>query len=263
MLSRRGRVSGGRRRVRRKRGNRGVVRVPTRRARVSSSPWRVPSNDCDITVQKRITYNVVTSGHVLLKNIDILNMVVLPASALTAYCLLKAAKIYSISVWAVTSTGSVPQGSGGEVIVTWHSELGKEESRRGTQIGTSPAFVKTSPPMNSLSSFWINIDTVEDSQVLVDIFTPQAGSIVSITYGLQFCNDNTARLISIAAGVLGEVSYNNYENYTTQGYQDYAPASIMKIKKDLKTFVKQREERQDAQDSRPRVKEEVAKKIGD
>jgi len=207
-----------------KRNNRKVRRRATSiRKNQLASKTNLPSYPCDITVTKTIRYVVTSSGHNQIKFSDILNLIVVPSSATAAYCLLKAAKIFKISVWAVDTTASSPLGVGNEVIITWLASLGKEKTDRGSQMGIEPAFVSSAPPKDSLSSFWCNTTTVGLTSVIVDIFTPSNGSIVDITYGLQFCNDQPARSISISSGVLGEVSYNNLTDYSNQGYQDYAP----------------------------------------
>jgi len=210
----------------RRKSNRKKRRVRNSNSRPSrqlATRTNLPSYNNDITVTKTFRYVVNTSGHNQIKFSDILNLIVLPVSVSTAYCLLKAAKLVEIKVWAIDTTASSPLGSGNECIVTWLSSLGKEKTIRGTQMGIQPAFVKTRPPSDSLSKFWCNTTTVGLTTVICDIFTPSNGSIVDITYQLQFCNDQPARLITISSGILGEVSYNNFTDYSNQGYQDYAP----------------------------------------
>jgi len=206
-----------------KRNKRRVRNSNSRPSRQLATRTNLPSFNNDITVTKTIRYVVTTSGHNQIKFSDILNLIVVPVSTTTAYCLLKAARLVEIKVWAIDTTSSSPLGSGNECIVTWLSSLGKEKTIRGTQMGIQPAFVKTKPPSDSLSKFWCNVNTVGLTVVIADIFTPANGSIVDITYQLQFCNDQPARLITISSGIVGEVSYNNYADYSNQGYQDYAP----------------------------------------
>jgi len=193
-----------------------------RRKNVSiSGPKKIPMNNCDLTLTKRIRYVVVTAGHNPITRGEILNLIVVPASATTAYCLLKAARIQKIECWSISTSASAPLGAGEEIVVTWSSSLGKELTERGSQMGIEPAYVKTRPPKDSLSSYWTNLSTTNLTTQLVDVYMPADGGIVDITYDLQFVNDSPARLVTITAGILGYVSYSDLKNYSNQGYQDY------------------------------------------
>jgi len=190
--------------------------------RRTSGPRKLPDNSCDLTLSKRIRYVVQTSGHTVITRGDILNLIVVPASATTAYALLKAIRILKIECWNIATSSSAPLGNGEEIIVAWSSTLGKELTVRGSQMGIEPAYVKTRPPSDSLSAYWTNLTTPTLTTTLVDIFMPSAGGIVDITYDLQFANDSPGRVITISSGAAGRVSYSDLTNYSNQGYQDYA-----------------------------------------
>jgi len=207
------------------RRSRRLVTNKTRNNRKSrrnvSGPKRLPMNNCDLTITKRIRYVVVNSGHTQITRGQILNLIVVPSSATSAYCLLKAARIRKIEAWSVTTSSSAPLGNGEEIVITWRSTLGKELTERGSQMGIEPAYVKTRPPPDSLSAYWTNIDTANLTTVLVDVFMPSDGGIVDITYDLQIVNNSPARSVSITAGNAGVVSYSDLVNYSNQGYADY------------------------------------------
>ncbi len=200
-----------RKRRRQRNGSRNLLSIP-----------RLPSNTSNIEVRKMIRYNEVTAGITNIDRKDLLNLIVLPLTTTTAAGLLKSVKIDRVQCWNVTSTATNPIGTGDDLTVTWLSSLGREITVRSTQMGVAPGYIDTSPPTNSLASFWTNISS-DLSETVVEI-DANNGSIIDITYSIIFANNQAARTFSITTGVVNVVSYNSFGSFTVQGYQNYTPA---------------------------------------
>jgi hypothetical protein len=182
----------------------------------------LPTNDANITVSKMIRYNLSTAGTFDITRNDLLNLIVLPSTALIAYGLLKAVKINKISCWSVLSSATFPLGQGSDNTITWLSSLGKERTVRGTQMGIAPSYISSKPPVDSLASFWTNENTTTLTESIVT-FDLELGSIIDIHFTMIFCNNSVARSFAITSGTIGRVSYNNMNNLTVQGYNAYTP----------------------------------------
>jgi len=203
--------SRGRRRIGSQRnGNRMMLNVP-----------KFPTLHSEVCFKERIFYNQTTAGNIVITRNDILNMMVFPTSSGTASGLLKACRIVAIKGWTIVSNASIPIGHNSDMLVIWHSNLGREQFIRGTQMGISPAYIQTRPPMKTLAGEWTSI--ASDLAEVIVTLSGVIGTAWVITWEAVLCNSQTPRSFSIVLGTVGTINYSNFADLDPQGYISYTP----------------------------------------
>jgi len=140
------------------------------------------------------------------------HLIVNTANGTANYRILSAFRLKSIEIWGSTGTlGTTTTAS-----VEWLSENGPSTVISDTSVGTAqPLYVRTSPPANSLASFW-SVQGNDESTVVMTIIAP-ANSVIDITYEVVLRDGEASVLVTTAAtGAIGQV-YMTYLDGVSSG----------------------------------------------
>jgi hypothetical protein len=175
--------------------------------------------EADIRYKKRIRYhtnqNNGVANYALLRS-DLLNTLVMSVSSIAGnnYRILSGIKLASIEIWSPANVGS--SGSNATCSVEWTSTYGPSSIKSDTSMGVEPAYVHTSPPPNSLASFW-SISGSGESDVIAFLTVP-FNSVLDIVVDCIVQNGEPPVLVTTsAAGVIGTV-YTEQLDFNGSGY---------------------------------------------
>lgn len=209
------------------------VQKSKRRKSLSSS--FIPQVKTPIIFSKTFRYTSDASTTIITR-LDLINLLVVPYDFETAYPLIKTIRIDSIRMWAYDSTATNPLGISNSTSVEWYSALGKETVKTGTQMGTTPAFIFTVPPVNSLAGFWTNQDsTWTDTLVVIKTLD---NTVIDIKFTIELTTVDATRDIPLISGSVGSICINKFTNFSPVNFRaflmDYTLA--YKMQKAKKTY---------------------------
>lgn len=122
-----------------------------------------------------------------------------------------------VKVWSTTNDAKFVSNS-----IEWQSRYGPTALKTSSGTFSSPAYVNSSPPADSLSSFWSNSrDNSTYNEVLFYLTCP-AGSIVDIHLMYTQCNGKSSdsecmTVTAVGAPTTNTVYYNDLDNTTVFG----------------------------------------------
>jgi hypothetical protein len=139
----------------------------------------------------------------------LLNHLVVAKTTTTATRILSGFRLKSIQIWNFpTSTSSSLQFTPSVVSVEWTSTYGPSKIIQDTSMAIQAAYVQTSPPRNSLASFW-SLSGSNESDVLA-ILTLPTSSVIDITYECILQNGEIVTALSPTQVMTAGTVYMSY-----------------------------------------------------
>jgi hypothetical protein len=144
-----------------------------------------PQFNSTIKVQRKARFQVtsVTTGSTTLSLTRkmLLNHLVVATAANTCYRILSGIRLKSLTLWSM----GISNTSGLQYIpvthsVEWTSTYGPSVIVSDTSMSVRPAFISTSPPKNSLASFWSLTGFNETDVIAIIDYTPS--TVIDMTY---------------------------------------------------------------------------------
>lgn len=149
----------------------------------------------------RARYLCASAGTYGITRADLLNHLILNTSSLTVnYRLFTAFRLKSVEIWASTATlGSTVTAS-----LQWTSEYGPDSFVTDTSVGTArPLHLRTSPPAQTLASFWCL--SASNESVALFYLTLPANAVIDITYDAIIDGNNSVLATTTNNGVIGQI----------------------------------------------------------
>jgi hypothetical protein len=173
-----------------------------------------PSFSSTFQVSKKIRFTASSAlTNCVIQDLDVVSLLQMAATSVTAYTLQGAAKISEIELW-----GPPPTGSGDSTVsVEWKPSvyIGAPASIvSDTCLGsTFPSHVKTRPPKNSLAANWLLTDGNE-----VMVLNAPTGSVVDLTITLTLASGLGIYpyAFTIVGGAAGQVFLAPLDNSSTK-----------------------------------------------
>jgi hypothetical protein len=192
----------------------------------SISKNNIPQLSSNIAVNHiyRFTSNNATSTQITGK--DLLGALgTLCTSSTNLYSMFESVKVNRVSIWAPPSS----QGAFATCSVNWlgQSNSDTKEVSDTTVSVTTPAFVTTKPPRNSLSSFWQTPAVANN--VLMSIIAP-VGAVIDVNLsGLLNDDDVSGNAYTCTASSTGNTYYLPLDFYTNNTFSQFIPVSLHTI----------------------------------
>jgi hypothetical protein len=154
-----------------------------------------------IQVSRRVRYTASSAGSSLsLTRADLLNHLVVNTSANANARVVSGFKLNRFEIWGA---GSSSFGLGTSS-VEWTSTYGPSKVVSDTSMTIEPSHVVTTPPPQSLASFW-SLTGSSESDVIAILNFP-ANSVLDMNYEVIFQNLETPVSVStVAAGTVGNL----------------------------------------------------------
>jgi hypothetical protein len=142
------------------------------------------------------------------------------ASGTTNYRLFSGIRLRSIEMWFSSASSTTP------ISVEWTSTYGPSRIVSDSPVGTAqPAHVKSTPPPQSLASFW-SLTGQNESEVVM-ILSYDTPAFIDITYDAILQNGEAAVSVTTTAnGAVGRVYHTYLSGVTTT---DLVPVSYTPI----------------------------------
>jgi len=154
-----------------------------------------PQFNATVKFARKARFAVITGNTLNLTRAMLLNHLVAAKTTTTATRLLSGIRLKSITIWAMaTSSAASTQYAPVVASVEWTSTYGPSQIISDSSMSISPAFVQTSPPRNSLASFW-SLTASNESDV-VAILTLPINALIDITYECILQNGETPTGVS-------------------------------------------------------------------
>jgi hypothetical protein len=177
--------------------------------------------------QYRMRFYEGTGGTRVITRADMLSRLVMAAGATTAYRLFSAVKLTKLSIFATAEAqGSIVRNS-----LQWLSTSGP--SQLITETSTSqayPAVILSSPPKQSLASFWSQVGTNESEQLF--IVSLNVGDVIEVAFQAVLQNsavgfNPAGTVITIAAGTAATIGAPSLDHsgsaaVVAEGWKPYA-----------------------------------------
>lgn len=168
-----------------------------------------PQFESTVRISRRARFLASAAMNVSITRAMLLNHLIMNTAATANYRLLSGFKLKSITIWTIAAVGSPSSCS-----VEWTSSYGPSKIISDSGMGVEPAFVQTSPPTQSLASFW-SLTGSNESDVLALVVAP-INSVLDITYEMIFQNGETPVLVTTSnGGTLGQVYMTPFDGVVT------------------------------------------------
>lgn len=209
--------------------NRAKARANNKTSNGKSGIPHPPQFNSTIMINRkaRFQYGNTASGTLSLTRAMLLNHLVVANSATSVVRILSGFRLKSITLWAVqNSTSASFQFLPETVSVEWTSNYGPSVIVSDTSMSVQPAYVQTSPPSNSLASFW-SLTGSNESEVIA-LISGVYGMIIDITYDCILQNGETPVAITQTTASVNATVYMSYlDGLAGNGY--YVPISYKGI----------------------------------
>lgn len=198
----------------RKAGSRTLVRVER-----MEHPSQLRSFEINHRTRLRFTVTAACLNTVITPS-DILDSILIAATAIAGFELFDIFKITSIEIW-----GIVAQGAPSTVQLIYSTATGDRATHTDTSLGVKPAYIKAIPSRSSLASFWTSAGG--GSLMLI---TAPAGSILDIN--VEFRTSNLAPVAcqnALVGATIGEVYWRGLDGLAVAGTNFPPPVGIQTI----------------------------------
>jgi hypothetical protein len=154
---------------------------------------------------------------------NILNLMLVAATATTAYSILGAARIKKVRIWSPIISTFVPQ----EVQIEWNGGLYAPSAiHSATSEGLFPAKLETSPPHLSTPDLWSLVGASNLAEVLFSVTCP-ANSVLQVALAVRLMDDEAAPTpVTIIGGTVGKTYYGYLDGQVTGALQPSGGVAI-------------------------------------
>jgi len=162
-----------------------------------------------------------TSSAATLTNITVgslCRLLCMNTSANTMFPIFLGARLLKVKMYGA------PGGTTNNVSLNWTSTQGPYRELSDSGSSGSPAYISSSPPKDSLASFWNNVNTSQASALFQVASTANSFVDVDIQFTvLDLAAAPFAGITTTAAGAVGSVYTSALDNWTTGGLWNGAP----------------------------------------
>jgi hypothetical protein len=177
-----------------------IRRVPARGTMRRTTIPRPPPTVQTYRIKQKIAFYAnaaITKGAV--QRVNLLNMIQMATTTTQFARVLQSIRIIRLDVWSITSTATNPIGNSLEVDIQWESTRGPAATISSLQMGIEPGSWSTSPPPESLASYWSQ-STSDEAEVLFFVSLP-ISAIMHVTFEAYVNCGNFAAITNGGSGL--------------------------------------------------------------
>lgn len=139
--------------------------------------------------------------------------------------ILSAIKLNRVEIWGLSGSGASDYGAS-SVVVEWLSQYSPTSEVTDSGTALYPAHVVTTPPRQSIASFW-SMSGSNESEVLFKVIAPP-GAIMDIWYDMVLQDGQGPTSVgTTASGVAGTLYYSHADG--PDASSTWAPVSLTSL----------------------------------